>query len=114
VAVTGGGLLVGVGVVVAGAGLLVRVGVVIDSAGVVPGALPWHDARILTAVTSEMTIISIVTNRRILFDALLAITTDDEILLSQPLLKVEYISKNRLSSNVFTSYLVTESGTVWL
>jgi hypothetical protein len=84
VTVAGAGLLVGVevGVVVAGAGLLVRVGVVVDSAGV----LPWHDARILTAVTSEMTIISIVTNRRMLFDTLLAITTDDEILLSQPLL----------------------------
>ena len=85
-AVAGAGLLVGVGEVVAGVGLLVRVGVVVDSAGVVPGALPWHDARILTAVTSEMTIISIVTNRRMLFDTLLAITTDDEILLSQPLL----------------------------
>ena len=81
-AVAGAGLLVGVGVVVAGARLLVRVGVIVDSAGV----LPWHDARILTAVTSEMTIISIVTNRRMLFDTLLAITTDDEILLSQPLL----------------------------
>jgi hypothetical protein len=82
VAVAGAGLLVGVGVVVAGAGLLVRVGVIVDSAGV----LPWHDARILTAVTSEMTIISIVTNRRMLFNVRFSIPNHDETLLPSSLL----------------------------